>query len=121
MLAIRGGDLGNGRVDIFNGFIFLIYFIVIFCPNKNPRTSYMKNLIRLSAFLLLYFSIFSSFAQVIDRSNTRHPSVDYAKLARIDELVNDYIRKDWERGLVTIIIKDNKLIQYKGYGFANAE
>jgi CubicO group peptidase (beta-lactamase class C family) len=123
MLVMRGCDLGNGRVDIFNGFIFMIFFIVIFCLNKNLSTSYMKNLIRFSAILLLCLPVFtfSSFAQVIDRSNTRHPSVDYAKLARIDELVNDYIRKDWERGLVTIIIKDNKLIQYKGYGFANAE
>jgi CubicO group peptidase (beta-lactamase class C family) len=82
----------------------------------------MRKMIRLSAFLLLCLSAISlsSFAQVIDRSNLRHPSVDYTKLARIDELVNDYIQKDWEKGLVTLIIKDNKLIQYKGYGFADA-
>jgi hypothetical protein len=32
MLVMRGWDLGNGRGDIFNGFIFLIYFIVISSP-----------------------------------------------------------------------------------------
>ena len=55
-------------------------------------------------------------AQVIDKSGKQNPSVNYERLARIDELVNSYVKKDWVKGVVTIIVKDNQLIQYKGYG-----
>ncbi|HMU45918.1 MAG TPA: serine hydrolase domain-containing protein [Chitinophagaceae bacterium] len=57
-------------------------------------------------------------AQVI-QLNAKNNSVDYQKLSRIDGLVNEYINKHWLNGAVTIIIKDNQLIQYKGYGYAD--
>jgi len=60
-------------------------------------------------------------AQVIEKNGKPNPAVDYASLTRIDNLVNDYINKDWVKSVVTIVIKDNQLIQYKGYGFADAE
>jgi CubicO group peptidase (beta-lactamase class C family) len=59
-------------------------------------------------------------AQTI-QTNTKNNTVDYEKLARIDALVNDYISKNWLTGAVTIVIKDNQLVQYKGYGYADAE
>jgi len=46
--------------------------------------------------------------------------VDYARLARIDTLINNYVKNDWVKGVVTLVIKDNQLVQYKGYGFADA-
>ena len=58
-------------------------------------------------------------AQVI-QMNTKNNSVDYEKLAKIDDLVNDYISKNYLTGAVTIVIKDNQVVQYKGYGFADA-
>lgn len=60
-------------------------------------------------------------AQVIQKSTKTNPHINYERLARIDNLVNDYINKGWETGVVTIIIKNNQIIQYKGYGFADAE
>jgi CubicO group peptidase (beta-lactamase class C family) len=54
-------------------------------------------------------------AQVI-KTNTLNNSVDYKKLAKIDDLVNGYIAKKWLNGAVTIVVKDNMLVQYKGYG-----
>jgi len=57
-------------------------------------------------------------AQVI-QTNIKNNSVDYEKLAKIDGLVNEYISKNWLTGAVTIVIKDNQLIQYKGYGYAD--
>jgi CubicO group peptidase (beta-lactamase class C family) len=74
------------------------------------------------SFILLLFLVASSFsfAQVIDRSNKPNPSVDYGRLARIDTLINNYVKNDWVKGVVTIIVKDNQLIQYKGYGYADA-
>ena len=59
-------------------------------------------------------------AQVI-QTNTKNNSIDYKKLAEIDGMVNEYISKNWLSGAVTIVIKDNQLVQYKGYGYADAE
>jgi CubicO group peptidase (beta-lactamase class C family) len=53
--------------------------------------------------------------------NTKNGSVDYEKLARIDSVVNEYINKKWLNGAVSIIIKDNQLVQYKGYGYADID
>lgn len=57
-------------------------------------------------------------AQVI-QTNTKNNTVDYERLAKIDGLVNEYINKNWLTGAVTIVIKDNQLVQYKGYGYAD--
>ena len=46
--------------------------------------------------------------------------VDYNRLKRIDNVINSYINKGWEKAVVTIIIKDNQLIQYNGYGHADS-
>ena len=49
------------------------------------------------------------------------PSVDTRRLARIDTLVNDYINKGWINGVVTIVVKNGHVVQYKGYGYADKE
>ena len=59
-------------------------------------------------------------AQVI-QLNTKNNSVDYQKLARIDSVVNEYVNKKWLAGAVSIIIKDNQVVQHKGYGYADIE
>ena len=43
------------------------------------------------------------------------------RLARIDTIVNEYISKGWVNGVVTIVVKDNRIIQYRGYGFGDLE
>lgn len=66
--------------------------------------------------------LFSSLTQAqVIQLNAKNNSVDYQKLSRIDGLVNEYINKHWLNGAVTIILKDNQLIQYKGYGYADYE
>ena len=57
-------------------------------------------------------------AQVI-KTGTTNNTVDYKKLALVDKVVNDYIAKDWLTGAVSIVIKDNEVVQYKGYGLAD--
>ena len=74
----------------------------------------------ITIFLFFLLPSFIS-AQVIEKNGKANPSVDYERLARIDNLVNDYIKKDWVKAVVTIVVKDNQLIQYKGYGYADAE
>ncbi len=59
-------------------------------------------------------------AQVI-QLNSINKSVDYNKLSRIDNVVNEYINKKWLTGAVTIVIKDNQVVQYKGYGYADVD
>jgi len=74
--------------------------------------------------LLLAFVFVSNIvihAQVIDKSGKLSADVDYKRLSLIDSLVNGYIKNDWEKGVVTIVIKDNQLIQYKGYGYLDAD
>lgn len=77
------------------------------------------SLLRLFLAVALLFSSLLLSAQVIQTGKT-NPSVDYTRLARIDSLVNEYVSKDWVKGIVTLIIKDNQLVQYKAYGYADA-
>jgi len=55
----------------------------------------------------------------VKQTNTKNNVVDYEKLAKIDDLVNKYIAKNWLTGAVSIVIKDNQVVQYKGYGYAD--
>jgi len=48
-------------------------------------------------------------------------SVDYTRLGRIDTLVNGYIARGWLDGAVTLVVKNNQVIQYKAYGFSDAD
>jgi len=70
--------------------------------------------------ILITLLPFFTAAQTIQLHSINN-SVDYKKLAVIDEVVNDYIHKNWLTGAVSIVIKDNQVVQYKGYGFADAD
>ena len=59
-------------------------------------------------------------AQVIQR-NVPDASVDPARLARIDTVIKGYIDKGWVNGVVTLVIHDGHVVQYKGYGYADKE
>src|SRR4030095_14169347 len=67
--------------------------------------------------ILLSISIAGQ-TQVI-QTNTKNNNVDYERLAKIDGLVKEYISKKWLTGAVTIVIKDNQVVQHKGYGYAD--
>lgn len=72
-------------------------------------------------FSLIFIFTVSIHAQVIDKSGKPNANVDYKRLSMIDSLVNDYVKKDWVKGVVTIVVKDNQLVQYKGYGYLDAD
>ena len=71
-----------------------------------------------NVFLLFLLLPLFLHAQVIQTNGT-NASVNYDRVKRIDSLVDSYISKKWINGAVTIIVKDNRLVQYKGYGFAD--
>jgi CubicO group peptidase (beta-lactamase class C family) len=75
---------------------------------------------RILSFLILSFLAISSYAQVLLPVVKVHPKVDDKRLASIDTLLKNYVAKQWLTGAVTLIVKDNQLIHYKGHGFADA-
>ncbi len=80
-----------------------------------------KNFSNYGLFILGFMLLFlqETIAQTIQASAAANTAIDTRRLARIDDLVNNYIGKSWLTGAVTIIIKDNQLVQYKGYGVAD--
>lgn len=68
------------------------------------------------AFVFLFLVHHVLIAQVIDRSGKQLPDVDYQRLQQVDALVNDYVKKDREKGLVVLVVKDNQVVLHKGYG-----
>ncbi len=80
------------------------------------RTSY-----KIISFILLSFYFSCSNAQIIKTSGNQLASIDYKRLANIDTLVNNYINRDWVKGVVTIIVKDGQVVQNKAYGYSDAE
>lgn len=75
---------------------------------------------KIALLLLLIASCIASFAQTINTGAGQNASVDYTRLKKIDTLINGYIQRDWVKGVVTIIVKDNQIVQYKGYGVQDA-
>ncbi|MFI5123706.1 MAG: serine hydrolase domain-containing protein [Chitinophagales bacterium] len=69
----------------------------------------------LTLLFILPFLCFFVAGQAITNGTNSH--IDYSRLLRIDTLVNQYIQKGWIKDAVTIVVKDNQLIQYKGYGY----
>ena len=78
----------------------------------------VSNKYRFAALCFFVLTAQINFAQVI-QTNKTNASIDMDKLARVDELINNYISKNWLTGAVTLVIKDNQLVQYKGYGLAD--
>ncbi len=61
------------------------------------------------------------FAQTIQINAKSNSSVDMQRLSKVDDLVNSYVNNKWLTGAVTLVIKDNQLVQYKGYGVADMD
>jgi CubicO group peptidase (beta-lactamase class C family) len=60
-------------------------------------------------------------SQTIQTGGSPNPAVSAERLKRIDTLIGDYVTKDWIKGAVTLVVKDGQVVQYKGYGYADAE
>src|SRR5436189_5683425 len=81
----------------------------------------MRKIINLRTILIPVVFLFISLlgqSQVI-QTGTKNNNIDYGRLEKIDGLVNEYISKKWLTGAVSIVIKDNQVLQYKGYGYAD--
>jgi len=73
----------------------------------------------LSLVLILVFSTKAQ-SQVLSSEVIKSAHFDYSKLALIDAEVNKYVSNNWLTGTSVIVVKDNKVVYYKGLGYANA-
>ena len=83
----------------------------------NEITFHMRKLPIL--YLLLFRLPCLAFAQTIQTSAEPDPSVDYGRLARIDTFIEGYVRRGWINGVVTLVVHNGRVVQYKGYGYAD--
>ncbi|MEO8713208.1 MAG: serine hydrolase domain-containing protein, partial [Parafilimonas sp.] len=83
-----------------------------------PLFSGLKNVYVLA--LIIVCAVACNSQTNIPTGGTQNVSIDYKKLSNIDTLVNGYINRDWVKGVVTIIVKDGEVVQYKGYGYSDA-
>jgi CubicO group peptidase (beta-lactamase class C family) len=72
-------------------------------------------------FVFITTQFFTTANGQVIQLNAKNNSVDQERLARIDSVVNDYVNKKWLHGAVSIIIKDNQVVQWKGYGYADID
>src|ERR1700730_7042680 len=80
-----------------------------------------KTICRIKTIAILLLAPFFIHAQLIQKNTKSNITINYERLLRIDTLVNEYLKNNWLTGAVTIVVKDNQLIQYKGYGYADYE
>lgn len=69
--------------------------------------------------VLFTFIIIVSHAQVLSPTVQSNPTISAAKLAHIDSVVNEYVKKRWLIGSSVIVVKDHQVVYYKGFGFAD--
>jgi CubicO group peptidase (beta-lactamase class C family) len=88
-------------------------------PLENPvnrNLSFMKIIFHLSLFFLSFSLFGQSLSPALIKNN---PSIHYDHLANIDTVIQSYIAKNQLVGMVTLVVKDNQLVHYKGHGFAD--
>lgn len=84
---------------------------------KNQLTLLLKKSLLLA--LVILFSLNAAFSQVLPFETVKSNKFDYTKLAQIDSVVNKYINNRWLIGSSVIIVKDNQVAYYKGFGYAD--
>lgn len=70
---------------------------------------------------LLFALPFFVHAQTISRKTSTSTHINNANLNKLDALVNDYIQKGWETGMSILVVKDQQLVYYKGFGVTDTK
>ena len=84
----------------------------------------MKKL--LFSFICIWATICQSSAQTDGHSSISEEKPELAGissklLGRIDDLVMEYVNKKWVAGAAAIVVKDGKIVYYKGIGYDDVE
>jgi len=83
---------------------------------KNKLTNMTKKLL---LFIITLLTTVNVWSQVLLYPTVKSPQFDYSKLALIDAEVNKYVQNHWLVGSTVIIVKDNKVVYHKAFGYAN--
>jgi CubicO group peptidase (beta-lactamase class C family) len=74
--------------------------------------------LKILVFLLTLFFAFDVIAQKIEQANDVAASGFSAeRLKRIDEQMNDWVKKGWVNGTVGLVIRNGKIVYYKSAGY----
>jgi len=73
---------------------------------------------KLPGIFLVFFGL-QTIAQTLSPTIVKNSGIHYERLAQIDTLLKLYEDKNWLVGAVVIIVKDNKVVYYKGSGYSN--
>lgn len=74
-----------------------------------------------ATYCLVFLSL-SLFGQTLSPTLVKNnPTINYAHLDQIERLVKPYLEQKKLVGSVVLVVKDNQLVHYKGYGQADAE
>ncbi len=69
--------------------------------------------------LLLFLLPLSLAAQVLSPAAQRTADVDQKRLEAVDALIKPFVEKNHLVGAVTLVVKNNQLVHYKGHGYAD--
>jgi CubicO group peptidase (beta-lactamase class C family) len=69
--------------------------------------------------LFLLLTGFAATAQILSPIQKSHPQMDDKRLAYIDTLMEEYVKKNWMVGSTTLVIKDNSVVYFKSNGYAD--
>ena len=83
---------------------------------KNKLTNMTKKLL---LFIITLLTTVNVWSQVLLYPTVKSAQFDYSKLALIDAEVNKYVQNHWLVGSTVIIVKDNKVVYHKAFGYAN--
>ena len=86
---------------------------------KNASLKINQLLIACSIIILAFAITIKGNSQILSFETVKSNKFDYKKLAQIDSLVNKYINNRWLIGSTVIIVKDNQVAYYKGFGYAD--
>lgn len=75
----------------------------------------------IAAFFCVVLVVGHVSGQTIVTGAGQDKTVDLGRLRRVDTLVKEYLDKNWVKGVVTLVVKDGRVVLYKGYGFSDAE
>ena len=81
------------------------------------KLTYMTK--KLLLFIITLLTTVNVWSQVLLYPTVKSPQFDYSKLALIDAEVNKYVQNHWLVGSTVIIVKDNKVVYHKAFGYAN--
>ena len=83
---------------------------------KNKLSNMTKKLL---LFIITLLTTVNVWSQVLLYPTVKSAQFDYSKLALIDAEVNKYVQNHWLVGSTVIIVKDNKVVYHKAFGYAN--